>query len=252
MISSVTHPELFAAGTTAARTPKKALDKDAFLQLLVTQLKYQDPSNTMDVFQMSSQLAQFAGVEQLTLLNDSMTTQSQATQLNMLVGQTAFSASLLGKEILANGDQVHIAGSGTSQVRLDVGGTGGVARLRLIDSTGNVVATRELGRLGPGSQDVALPRGLPEGDWRYEVDVTGADGKSVPVTTYTSGLVTGVQFLNGSIRLQLGGITILLDDLVSIGRGGSGTTIPPVITPTTNPDTGPTLPDPGTTDDRHR
>lgn len=254
MISSVTNPEMFASGgAPAARTPKKALDKDAFLQLLVTQLKYQDPSNTMDVFQMSSQLAQFASVEQLTLLNTAMTTQSEATQLNMLVGQTSFSASLLGKEILANGDQVHVPSSGAASVHLDVGGTGGVATLKLYDSTGNVVSTKELGRLGPGAQDVTLPRGLPEGDWRYVVEVRGADGKTVPVTSYTSGTVTGVQFLNGEIRLQLGGITISLNDLVSIGRGsrGSGSNggTPP---PASNPDTGPSLPDPGTPDDHRR
>lgn len=255
MISSVTNPDLFTNGTAnAARSPKKALDKDAFLQLLVTQLKYQDPSNTMDVFQMSSQLAQFAGVEQLTLLNTAMTTQSEATQLNMLVGQTSFSASLLGKEILANGDQVHVPSSGTTSVHVDVGGTGGVATLKLYDSTGNVVSTKELGRLGPGAQDVTLPRGLPDGDWRYSIEVRGADGKSVPVTTFTSGTVTGVQFLNGQIRLQLGGINISLDDLVSIGRGssGSGSSGGTVTPPATNPDTGPSLPDPGTPDDHRR
>lgn len=252
MISSITNPELFTtAGADGTRTPKKVLDKDAFLQLLVTQLKNQDPSNTMDVFQMSSQLAQFAGVEQLTQLNDAMAAQAQATQLAMLVSQTSFSSSLLGKEILAYGDQVHVPESGQASVHIEVGGSGGQARLRLLDDSGQVVATKELGRLGPGAQDVTLPRGLPAGNWHYAIDVTDADGEAVTVGTTTSGTVTGVQFENGRILLRIGGITVTLDDLLAIGRA-STTSTPPIVPPSTPPANDPPMPDPGTPDDRIR
>lgn len=255
MISAVTNPEMFASGTTASRTPKKELDKDAFLQLLVTQLKNQDPSNTMDVYQMSSQLAQFASVEQLNLLNSAMSMQSQALQLSMLINQTAFSSSLVGKEVLASGDQVHVASSGRPQVHIEVGGTGGTARLKLMDATGAVVSTRDLGRLSPGAQDVTLPSGLPAGDWHYAIEVTDSSGKSVSVGTTTGGAVTGVAFRNGSIYLQIGNIEVLLDDLLAVGRGATsstgGTTTP--TTPTDVPIT-PGTPDPGdgTPDDRMR
>lgn len=235
MISAVTNPELFATGTTATRSPKKQLDKDAFLQLLVTQLKNQDPSNTMDVYQMSSQLAQFASVEQLNLLNSSMASQSQALQLSMLINQTSFSSSLVGKEVLGSGNQVHVPGSGHAQVHIEVGGTGGTAKLKLMDATGAVVSTRDLGRLSPGAQDVTLPSGLPAGDWHYAIEVTDSAGKAVSVGTTTGGTVTGVAFRNGSIYLQIGNMEVLLDDLLAVGRSaggssGSGTT--------TNPSTG--------------
>lgn len=41
------------------------LDKDAFIQLLVTQMKYQDPLEPMDNSQMLAQLAQFTALEQM-------------------------------------------------------------------------------------------------------------------------------------------------------------------------------------------
>lgn len=41
------------------------LDKDAFLKLLITQMKYQDPLNPMDNQEMMAQLAQFSALEQM-------------------------------------------------------------------------------------------------------------------------------------------------------------------------------------------
>lgn len=51
--------------TKTTREPNQELDKDAFLQLLVTQMKYQDPLNPMDNQQMMAQVAQFTALEQM-------------------------------------------------------------------------------------------------------------------------------------------------------------------------------------------
>lgn len=49
------------------------LGKDAFLQLLVTQLQYQDPLSPMDNTQFVAQTAQFTALEQMQNLNTTMT-----------------------------------------------------------------------------------------------------------------------------------------------------------------------------------
>ena len=223
MISPTSNPELFVGTTsTTTRSPKQTLDKDAFLQLLVTQLKNQDPSNTMDTYQLSSQLAQFASVEQLNNLNTLMLQQAQASQLGTLVGQTAFSASLVGRDVVVVGDQVEVPTSGRAQVHIEVGGSGGTATLQLLDDTGAVVETRSLGRLAAGTQNVSLPGDLPSGNWHYKIDVQDANQQPVDVTTFTTGTVTHVQFKNGRILLVLGSIEVSLDDLVEISAGGEG------------------------------
>lgn len=73
------------AATTAA-SPKKELDSEVFMKLLVTQLTNQDPSTPMDTNQMISQTTQLAMMEQLTAMSRNS---SEAFALNMRQAATA-------------------------------------------------------------------------------------------------------------------------------------------------------------------
>ncbi|MGL5674982.1 MAG: flagellar hook assembly protein FlgD [Cellulosilyticaceae bacterium] len=50
--------------------PNQELDKDMFMQLMLTQLQYQDPMNPMDNQEMLAQLAQFTALEQMKNVAD--------------------------------------------------------------------------------------------------------------------------------------------------------------------------------------
>ncbi|QCX29282.1 flagellar hook capping protein [Nocardioides jishulii] len=82
-------PGLFGTGATATQTTQ---DKDMFLQLLVTQMRYQDPLNPTDSSQFLAQTAQFTSLEKMQAVADQ-------TAL-LLASQMAFGASgLVGRHV---------------------------------------------------------------------------------------------------------------------------------------------------------
>jgi flagellar basal-body rod modification protein FlgD len=215
MIDALTAPGLF--GTAAAARPSRtAMGRDQFLSLLVTQLKHQDPLSPLEPHEFAAQLAQFTSVEQLAQLNGQLEAQAGATQLGLLMQQTTLSTALMGRRIVAAGNQVAIPTAGSAEIQADVGGTGGAVTVRLLDDSGRVVATRDLEAVGGGRQRLRLPADLPPGTYHYELAVTDAAGHELPVVTYTSGVVDGVHFRGDRIVLRIGAMEVSLVDLAEI------------------------------------
>jgi flagellar basal-body rod modification protein FlgD len=82
--------DMGAAGA-APKAPTDAMGSDAFLKLLVAQLKYQDPSKPADGAALMGQTAQFQMVEKLQLLseqNTQMLSEQHASSAIALVGRT--------------------------------------------------------------------------------------------------------------------------------------------------------------------
>lgn len=88
-VANIVNGEIQKNGVPAAEAKKNEtakssdLDKEAFLQLLVTQMKYQDPLEPTDNTEYVSQLATFSELEQMTNLVAS----SDLTRASQLVGQ---------------------------------------------------------------------------------------------------------------------------------------------------------------------
>jgi flagellar basal-body rod modification protein FlgD len=74
-------PATDGSSTTSSATPP--VTENMFLQLLVEQLKNQDPSNPADSTQFVTQLAQFQTMEQS--MNQGTTLTSMLTDMNQLV-----------------------------------------------------------------------------------------------------------------------------------------------------------------------
>ncbi len=90
-VSAVTATSLFTTGTSSA-TPKKEMDKEVFLALLVAQMRYQDPTSPMNTTDMMAQSTQMASMEQLTAVAD---TTRESFALQMRVAASA----MLGQEV---------------------------------------------------------------------------------------------------------------------------------------------------------
>jgi flagellar basal-body rod modification protein FlgD len=90
-----TSPFTSQAGTGSAPASSKTLDYDAFLKLLMAEMKNQDPTNPIDSAQYVAQLATFSSVEQAIKTNaklDSLMTQMALSQADGIIGRTITSA----------------------------------------------------------------------------------------------------------------------------------------------------------------
>ena len=87
--SSVQVPAAISSVTNAS---KQKMDGEMFLQLLVAQLRAQDPSSPMDTNAMMTQTSQLASMEQLTTMSN-LTQESFSLQMRMAA------SNLIGKEV---------------------------------------------------------------------------------------------------------------------------------------------------------
>ncbi|WP_240630275.1 flagellar hook assembly protein FlgD [Specibacter cremeus] len=114
--------------TSQGRKPKQVMDSAVFMNLLVTQLRNQDPSSPMDTNQMISQTTQLATMEKLTSM-DTTATENFSLQMRTsaaaLIGQLVSWKDADGAEHSGIAGAVSFAGSvptvtiGTDKVALD-------------------------------------------------------------------------------------------------------------------------------------
>jgi len=90
---TVVWPNYSTSNVQKAATKSTALGKDQFLNLLVAQLKNQDPLSPMDNTQYIAQMAQFSSVEQLMNMSE---------EISMLRLNMGTASSLIGKTVTWN------------------------------------------------------------------------------------------------------------------------------------------------------
>ncbi|OPZ00080.1 flagellar basal body rod modification protein [Bradyrhizobium sacchari] len=103
-VTSVTDSTSKSTGNTT-NTSSNTVDYNTFLQLLVAEMKNQDPTNPMDTSQYMSQFAQLSTVEQAMQTNaklDALLSSQSLSQADSLIGKTvsftdATGASFSGK-----------------------------------------------------------------------------------------------------------------------------------------------------------
>ncbi|MCK1284597.1 flagellar hook assembly protein FlgD [Bradyrhizobium sp. 44] len=90
-VTSATDSTSKSSSSTSSTTSSTGVDYNTFLQLLVAEMKNQDPTNPMDTSQYMSQFAQLSSVEQAMQTNnklDALLSSQSLSQANGLIGKT--------------------------------------------------------------------------------------------------------------------------------------------------------------------
>ena len=202
-----------SSSSTAVDRQTMAGNFDTFLQLLTTQLKNQNPLDPLDTNQFTQQLVQFSGVEQQLKTNDflaSLVTANANTTNSNAVGY-------IGKTVTASGVRSELVNN-KAQWNFNLKDAATVT-VNIKDANGNTVYTeRGVMQAGAGTftWDGTDSQGntQPAGTYSISMQAVSGEGKSVNISTETTGVVTGVDFtgsepvlLVGSSRLNLSGVT---------------------------------------------
>lgn len=193
---------------SGAGTPTSAVQdmSDRFLKLLVTQLKNQDPMNPMDNAQLTMQLAQMSTVEGVNKLNDGLA----ALVAQFQTSQAMQGASLVGRQVLAEGDVLQLSGAG-AMGGLVLEGRADTVQVRILDDLDNLVQVLDLGSQEQGlvrfiwDGNDALGNPLVDGAYRFQVTAAAA-GMQVDSTPYALGQVLSVALNDGAMAVEVTGL----------------------------------------------
>jgi flagellar basal-body rod modification protein FlgD len=214
--------------TSSSATAKKtsAMGKEDFLNLLVAQLKNQDPLNPDDPTAFTAQLAQFSSLEQLTNLNTSMEGLAEAQNNSEKIS----SLSLIGKNVSYNSGKLNYDGQPV-ELGYQLDGTASSVTLSIQDANGKTVYTSQAAttELGAGNHFITWngtdQDGNPVASGKYKIVLQASaagTGTTVAASPLVRSVVTGVDLSSGMITTNAG--EVLLKNIIGVTEPKSTTT----------------------------
>ncbi len=207
-------------GTAAQSAGNIALQKlggnfNDFLNLLLTQLKNQDPTSPMDTNQFTTELVQFTGVQQAVATNSSLTALIGLNQQQQLLD----SAQFVGRHVTVASPAIALQnGSGEISFTGTAGETVGIAILNAAGApVRNATVTATAGTndwTWDGKDDQGNQ--LPDGAYRIGAVTQDSSGNTTAVPFDVLGTATGVSNTGSGVVLQLGALSVGIGNLQSI------------------------------------
>ena len=191
--------------------------EQTFLSLLTTQLKNQDPLSPLDSNQFTAQIVQMTGVEQQLMTND---------LLKMLVGMSdgglAGSVNLIGKSVTAESDQASIT-DGAASWAYDLDRNATSVKYEILNSAGSTVWSRTDASVAGGEHTLdwdgvtSAGQQLPDGGpYTLKITATGSGGETINASSHVSGVVTGVETVDGETVVSVGKLKIPVSSITGV------------------------------------
>ncbi len=217
-----------SSGATAAggqtQAVKKDLGKEDFLQLLVTQLRFQDPMSPDDPKEFVTQLAQFSGLEQQINVNQNLESVNKlVTSLKDSLGMSR-GVNLLGKTVKGLGNSLSLAGGQAASASYQLPQDAKEVQISIFDGAGGLVRTLNLGSQAAGLRQFSWDgknadgKLSPDGSYTCRVTALDSQGKGIEVTNYFTGKVQEVYQDSRGVWLKVDGRELSLDSIVSVNQ----------------------------------
>jgi flagellar basal-body rod modification protein FlgD len=187
-----------------------------FLQMLLTQLQNQDPTSPMDSGQFTTELVQFAGVEQQINTNSNLTQLIQLTQDNATVEAT----QMVGKQVDVTSSQLALQ-NGKSEIQFNAplaepiaitvsNASGQALYSETVDATAGANTWTWNGQTAYGTTE-------PDGAYTVTASAVASDGTTSAVPFSVVGTVTGVTTSGSTVTVNLGSLSVNMTAVTSVG-----------------------------------
>lgn len=162
-------------GTGAAQSasavganPTQSLGQEDFLELMIAQLKNQDPMKPMENGEFLGQMAQFSTVSGITGLQTSVDSLTGVFSSSQLLD----ASSLIGREVMIMSPTISGGNPQSGAVELPVGGP---LRIQIQNRAGELVQTLDLGTRSAGMANFEIPE-LPEDTYAIQAILGNGNG----------------------------------------------------------------------------
>jgi len=178
---------------------KNELGQDAFMQLMLAQLKNQNPLDPMDNGDFLAQMAQFStasGVGELKNSFDNFSSGFNSTQALQ-------ASSLVGRKVLVEGNTAQLPASGGIEGTANLPVSSNDVRLAVQNAGGQIVRTIDLGRQSAGEMN-------------FTWDGMDGNGNRAPVGNY---VITAEALIDGKAQALRTSVVAPVES-VTLGQGG--------------------------------
>ncbi len=211
---------VLSTGTQSEATvDSKYLGKEDFLKLLVTQLRYQNPSDPMSNGAFIAQSAQFSTLEQMKDMNEGV---QALIELQQTSNRTA-ALNLIGKNVVVEHWDVSLSPGKLADISYSLSADANVAVI-VYDANDTPVRTIDVGDQLAGNHTLTWNglnndgAAMPSGKYTYKISASDVDGNNVGASGTVSGMVDGLIFGSepyisiGGVRFPLTAVTEVIPD----------------------------------------
>jgi flagellar basal-body rod modification protein FlgD len=198
------------------------LEKDDFLNLLVTQLRYQNPLEPLKDSDFVAQLAQFSSLEQLENINSSL---GYSTELDYILSQTianTMATTIIGKEVVADGNTIYHSYDSEDDLHFKLDADASDIEINIYNDSGALIRTIRIEDLEEGMNSCNWDGNddsgtkVAGGQYTFSVSATDNAGNVVGAQTRIVGIVESVRYEDNQGYLIIGRQRISMSDIIQI------------------------------------
>jgi flagellar basal-body rod modification protein FlgD len=195
------------------------LDKDAFMKIMLIQMKNQDPTNPLKSHEMAAQLAQFTQLEQLQNINTNL----DELKAQAKPAESFQSLNLLGKMVAGDSSKIaRVKGDKNHDISYELPSFAKTVKVTISNEVGDVVRTTTLNNMnqGPhnwvwnGKDDKDMT--MPSGNYKVTLEALSSSDKKIGIKTDFDGVISGVTFTSQGPILKVGNQSVRLQDIRQI------------------------------------